>query len=189
MAGLLTLDHTILWPHFSLFREILAPTLVNALGGGTMQTRRRYPRPTYQFRLHDSEQVQASAEALYGFAVFVQGDMPFWFDGGAYGTLSTPTLYALGDGVRTQFLLPNRHITGGTLQTYTNDVLDAVQPTCDLASGLVTHAAAPSGTLKAMYACTYKCVFVLQGDALLSAENFAHQLYKADGIILKEFIP
>src|SRR4026209_2702362 len=87
-------------PHYSILRRILAPTRRSAVGGGAMAVRRQWERPVYEFVLKDSHAHKASAEYLYGFARYHQGDIPFVWSGNQWGVLSTPLLFDFGDGVR-----------------------------------------------------------------------------------------
>jgi len=187
---MLTLDNLIVDPHYSVFRDIVAPTLRSRVGGGAMQVRRLYERPVYQFRLRAVHETKAQAEALYGFYLYHQGDVPFWFGGKQWGTVATPILTAFGDGSRTQFFLHNRHITG-SLQVYLNDVLANPQPTLTASSGLITFSAAPGLDVKitASYTCRYKCVFHGEGEALLTEEEFYLALFRYEGIVLRELVP
>jgi hypothetical protein len=177
--------------HYSIFRRIITPALVTPIGGGATQARRRYQRPVYGFTIKDSHAIKSSAEYIYSFMQYHQGDVRFWWDGNTWGTVSTPILFGFGDGVRTQFFLNNRHITTGTLQAYTNGVLASPQPTIDLASGLLTYSAAPvdQGKLTATYVCRYRCVFEVEGDVLQSEELMYQALFKYEGVKLREVIP
>lgn len=179
----LTLD-----PNYSVLRSILAPTRSVPLGGGAQQRSRSYARVTYQFILRDEQRVQAGAEALYGFARRHQGDTPFWFDGGKWGTVSTPVLVGEGDGVRTRFPLPNRHLLS-TPNVYVNAVLASPQPTIEPVQGLLTFAAAPGNTVVVTaggYSCRYACLFWFDGEALLTLDYVYTQLFSV-GLQLREW--
>lgn len=178
-------------PHYSVFRDILAPALTVPLGGGTVQARRRYARPVYQFRVQDRHATKAQAEYIYSFMQYHQGDIPFFFSGGPWSIVELPLLFGFGDGVRTEFFLNNRHIITGTLTTYADTVLDSPLPSIDLASGLLTYATPPAdqARLTAGYQCEYKCTFVSQGETLQSEEHTYANLFKYEGIILREVVP
>jgi hypothetical protein len=144
------------------------------LGGGVQHVRRRQARPAYGFTIHNTHAIKSEIDTFFGFFSYHQGDIPFYYDGGPYGTISTPALFGFGDGVRTEFFLPNRLITTATLATYTSAVLDSLQPTPDLTQGLVTYSSPPAlnAPLTATYSCTYKCVFDMGDELLMSEENF-----------------
>lgn len=177
--------------HYSIFRRILAPTRRSAVGGGALAVRRQWERPVYEFVLKDSHAIKSSAESLYAFAQYHQGDIPFTWSGNQWGVVSTPILFGFGDGVRTQFFLNNRTITTGTLQAYINAVLASPQPSIDLASGLLTFSSPPGNNLPltATYTCTYRCVFANEGDVLMNEELFYNQLFRYEGIVIRELVP
>jgi hypothetical protein len=190
MPPMQTIDQLIVDPHYSVFREVVAPTLRSRVGGGAMQVRRLYERPIYQFRLRAAQETKAQAEALYGFYLYHQGDIPFWFGGKEWGTVATPILTAFGNGTQTQFFLHNRNITG-SLQVYLNGVLADPQPSLTASSGMITFASAPGADVKitASYTCRYKCVFHSEDDVLLTEEEFYRQLFRYEGLVLRELVP
>ena len=177
--------------HYSIVRKTFAPQLSSLLGGGAHQRRRKQPRPAYGFTIHNSHAIKSEMDTFFGFFSYHQGDIPFYYDGGPYGTISTPALFGFGDGVRTEFFLPNRLITAATLVAYTSGVLASPQPTVDLTQGLVTYSAPPaaSAPLTATYSCTYKCVFDMGDELLMNEENFYSGLFKVEGIQLREAFP
>jgi hypothetical protein len=101
--------------HYTITRDIIAPTQRSPSGGGGVMFRRLYERPLYQFTLRAVHEHRASAQALYGFAHYHQGDIAFWYSGDIWATPHTTTaaLIGFGDGARTHFFLPNRHILSG----------------------------------------------------------------------------
>jgi len=177
--------------HYSIYRDMVAPQLTGQLGGGAMQRRRRYERPTYRFRVRNSHATKADAEYLYSFLQYHQGDIPFWWSGNAWGVLDNPILFGFGDGVRTQFFLNNRNITAASYSIFGNAVaIGGV--TVDLPSGLVTFGSgAPADGVKltAKYNCTYKVVFAGDSEILQSEELMYEHLYKYEGITLVELVP
>lgn len=182
----LTLD-----THYSVFRRIVAPRLATGIGAGATQVRRMYQRPVYQFTIKDSHAVKSAAEALYGFAQYHQGDIAFYWSGNEWGTIANKILFGFGDGVKTQFFLNNRNITTGTIQAYKDGVLASPQPTIDLTSGLLTFSAAVADQVKleATYSCKYKVVFDVDSEVLMNEELFYNQLYRYEGIKLREVVP
>jgi hypothetical protein len=178
-------------PHYSVFRSMLAPQLTQDLGAGFYQTRRRFPRPVYKFTLHDDEEDKAAAEALYSFMAYHQGDIPFWYSGSQWGSVNSgDCLIGEGDGIRTHWLLPNRHILDGTLVVLVDGSSTAFSWTVDTGPGLIVLSTAPPGSLiTATYACQYKCVFLVESETLLNQELFQYQLFKSGGIMLREAIP
>jgi hypothetical protein len=195
MPPVMTLNSSILDPHYSIFRDVIAPTLRTKLGGGASSARRLYERPVYQFRLQATHESQPQAEAIYGFYLYHQGDTPFWFDGNQWGTISTPLLVGFGTATQTHYFLPNRHITGSLLVSvtaapaYDTPVLTAVTATGS--SGLIVFAAPPAADAKitATYTCRYKVIFFHEGEVLLSEEQFYNQLYRYQGLVLREVVP
>jgi hypothetical protein len=195
MPPIQTLDSTVIDPHYSVFRDVLAPTFRTQLGSGALQARRAYPRPCYQFRLQATHESKAQAEALYGFYLYHQGDTPFYFSGQEWGVIASPLLVGFGNAAQTHFLLPNRNITAGPLvyvaaaPAYDTPVLTSV--TLTTSSGLIVFAAAPAVDAKitASYSCRYKCVFYNDGELLLAEEQFYAQLFRYQGLTLREVIP
>jgi len=178
--------------HYSIFRRILAPTRRSAVGGGASVVRRQWERPVYEFVLHSSHAHKASAEYIFQFAQYHQGDIPFWWSGDTWGNVTTPLLFGFGTGTRTQFFLNNRNILTATLQTYTNGVLDGpgtAHP--DLPSGLLTYVSAPADDmpLAATYGCKYLCVFANEGEVLMNEELFYNNLFRYEGIVIRELVP
>ena len=174
-------------PHYPVVRTVLAPRLASPLGGGASQLRRRYQRPIYQFTLRDTQAVKARADWLFGFLTYVQGDIPFFWNGGEWGTVSAPAFVGMGDGVRTQFLLPNRYITGN-LALYCNGVLVTPTPGVDGAIGLMTTADPLTGRLEVTYTATYR-VTVWGDETLYTEENAGKDLFSQNGLTLREFLP
>lgn len=58
-------------------------------------------------------------------------------------------------------------------------------------SGLITFAAAPAdgAEIRALYRCRYKTAFVVEGQVLLTDEEFYNQTYRYEGITLREVVP
>src|SRR5262245_39437335 len=109
-AQTLTLD-----VHYSITREIIAPTQRSASGGGGFYLRRNFERPVYQFRLHASHENRTAAQSFYSFLQYHQGDIAFWYSGDIWATPhnSTPALVGFGTEAQTHFFLPNRNILSG----------------------------------------------------------------------------
>lgn len=164
----------------------MAPRLATPVGGGASQLRRRYARPLYQFTLNETQSTRAEATALLGFLTFVQGDIPFFWSGGEWGTQNTPLLVGYGDGVRQQFLLPNRYITGN-LEVQVNGVAIPT-PGLDGATGLLSLPTIAWGALiTATYTCTYRVTLWQEGETLATEENIALGLFRRQGIVFREF--
>jgi hypothetical protein len=55
----------------------------------------------------------------------------------------------------------------------------------------VTYSSPPAlnAPLTATYSCTYKCVFDIGDELLMSEENFYSGLFKVEGIQLREAVP
>jgi hypothetical protein len=175
-------------PHYPVTQELIAPHLATPVGAGASQLHRQYGRPLSRFTLRDAQADKARMDTLFGFITFVQGDTPFFWDGGEWGTISTPLYIGYGDGVRTEFLLPNRYITGD-LQVYCNTVLVVPTPGIDGAAGHITLPSPLVGALTATYRCVFKVTFALKGEVLFSASNLAEHLYSHEGVTLLEFVP
>jgi hypothetical protein len=175
-------------PWYPVTRTLLAPRLATPLGGGAAQYRRLYHRPLYQFTLGAPQMDKTEQETLFGFLAEVQGDTPFFWDGGEYHVQSIPLRLGVGEGVRTQFYLPQRFITGG-LQVYVEGVLMPDQPTLDGATGLLTFAIAPTGVMTAAYTAIYRVVVWQEGETLYQEENFYNGLYRHNGLTLRECLP
>lgn len=176
--------------HYSVLRRVLHPTRVSQLGAGARQVRREWPRPLYEFVVHDSQAAQSSAEYIYSFVTYHAGDIPFWWSGGPWGTPSTPLLVGFGDGAQTEFFLPNRYVTPGTLSVEVGGAPVSVA-SVDWAAGLVTLGSPPAdqAEIRAQYACVYKCVFAYESVIALSEEQFYAQLFKYEGMTIREMVP
>lgn len=175
-------------PHFPVTRTTIAPRLASPLGGGVSQLRRRYQRVLYQFTLRDAQADKARADWLLGFLTYMQGDTAFFWDGGAWGVVASPAFVGFGDGVRTQFYLPNRHITGN-LVVYCNSALVEPTPGLDGTVGLITVLPGLVGEIEATYSCTYRVTVWNESEALYQEENLASGLFSQNGLVLREFIP
>lgn len=177
--------------HYPSVRTIQAPTLSAEVGGGTVQVRRKYHRPTYQFRVHNTHADLYDAHHFFAFAQYHQGDIPFWYGGDFWGIVQTPILITFGDGVRTQFYLPNRHILDVPVLYLNNVLYQGPQPTLDATTGLLTFASPPGDTvsLTATYSCRYKVVFDAKQLDLMTEQRIYDQLFQYEGIIFKEIVP
>ena len=177
-------------PSYTVTRELLAPTLTALSGGAVRQAQRQTSRPLAQFTLRLVDQSLAAAEYLYSFAAYHQGDVPFWWDGGVWGNYDTPVLFGTGDGVTTEFFLPNRWIISDLL-VYADTVLVDPAPTLDDAVGLATFADPPAegSLLTATYQCRYQVVFWLEGETLLLEDLFEPERLTYEGIRLRECVP
>jgi hypothetical protein len=176
--------------HYSIFRRILNPRLASQLGSGSYQVRRQWPRPLYEFVVHDTMAVQSSAEYIYSFATYHGGDIPFWWNGGPWGAPQTHVLVGFGNGAQTQFFLPNRYITPNMLDVTVNGVSTALT-VMDWASGLMTFGSPvpDQAEIRAQYVCTYKCLFWFEDMTSLTEEQFYSMLFRYEGIIIRECVP
>jgi hypothetical protein len=150
--------------------------------------RRVYERPLYQFRLHASHETRASAEALYGFALYHMGDIPFYWSGNTWGTVTNAVYVGFGTGAQTHFFLPNRNILSGPTVRVAGTPTGV---TLTASSGLIVFTGAPADTAlitAEAYTCRYKCVFWNDSDVLLSEELFANQLSRFEGIVIREVV-
>lgn len=188
MAELLTL--TLDFAQYPLTRRALASHVQTPLGNGARQVRRRQAQPIYEFTLHIGQAIKSDMVPLMGFLTYVQHDIPFWFAGGEWGLVDTPTLFGIGDGARTEFFLPNRTITGA-LVAYLDAVLAAPQPTLDATAGLVTYATAPGAgvVLTATYTCRYQVLVYAGDETLMSQANTGKSLYSQEQLVLLEKVP
>lgn len=174
-------------PGWTLDRRILAPVTSLPTGGGGQVRRRRGGRVASAFTLRDAHRAIADAEYLASFAAVHQGDTPFWFDGGPWGTPSTPLLVGVGNGVQTHFWLPNRWLLDPPL-VYADGVLLATQPDAELTTGQLRFASAPAlnVVLTAGYTCRYPVVFGVEAQTLLTEQYFYHLLFAVEGLVLQE---
>lgn len=177
-------------PTYPVTRTVIAPRLATPGGAGVTQVRRRYPRPLYQFTIGDAQMDKRAALALTSFLAFHQGDIPFYWSGGEWGTIDGPVLFGIGDGVRTQWYLPNRHITG-SLTVADGHGLLLTTSAIDGATGMITIVGAvePNLPIYAAYTCVYKLTVWNESEVLLSESNIYAGLFKQDGVVLREFVP
>ena len=87
--------------HYSVIREMLAPTRRVQLGGGATGNRDRYERVVWMFRLHATHERQSADEEIYSFFLEHRGSIPFWFSGEKWGTVTTPIFVGWGTGSQT----------------------------------------------------------------------------------------
>lgn len=99
------------------------------------------------------------------------GDHPFWFDGGVNGDLKEPVKVGTGDGRRTQFFLPNRHVFAPSLVVRVREKIES-NWTLDEPSGLITFAVPPVGgaPITALYRCRFKCTLSLTENGMIIEE-------------------
>lgn len=104
-------------------------------------------------------------------------------------------VFGTGDGVTTVYSLAKF-----SAYVYTGMVLYAEEPpdpyltsewSLDGASGLLSFTGTPTdqSKLSAIYTCSYKCTFEVEGDILQDQELFYHNLSRFEGIKLREVIP
>lgn len=177
-------------PTYPIMRTLIAPRLATPGGSGVTQLRRRYPRPLYQFTLGDAQMDKGTALALTSFFSYHQGDIPFYWTGGEWGTVDSLVLVGVGNGVRTQWYLPNRHITGSLLM-WVGGVTPQIVATIDGATGLATTVTAVPAAqpVYATYTCLYKLTVWNESETFLTESNLYAGLFKQDGIVLREFVP
>jgi hypothetical protein len=176
--------------HYSVIRELLSPTRRISLGGGATGQRRHYERAVWRFRLHATHEVKSALEDISSFYLQHMGDVPFYFSGEQWGTVSTPIHVGWGTGAQTHYFLPNRHVTG-SLSVRVAGVVASPPPTLTGSSGLIVFSAAPAADaeIRASYTCRYKCIFWNEDEVLLSEEEFVHHLFTIEGIVLSEVVP
>jgi len=169
-------------------RRPYAPVRRNNVGSAGMALGRKVEAPYYDFTVMLSYIEQEVAEALAGFAAYHMGDVSFWFDGGGRGDITTPALVGFGDGVTTQFHLPNRNVFGPSLVMDVNYVVNTSW-TIDEPVGLVTFTSAPAANAvvrAARYRCKHECVFWYEGDFIYTEEEFHKMVFKHGEIGLRE---
>jgi len=130
---------------------------------------------------------QPTREYLGSFLIAHGNDTPFWWHGGPWGTLETPIQFGVGDGARTEFFLPNRHIMSG-LTVYADDVAVSPQPMLDAAPGLVTFSVAPASAaiLTASYVCRYKVLCMSEQATLFAETRLSYPAWQLEGLRLRE---
>lgn len=187
---LLRLDD-VLKPSYSVFRELLAPQLQAPLGAGAIQRRRQWARPLTRFRLRAPQEDFATGTALWAFFTYVQGDIPFRFNGLQYGDFSlNPLFIGFGDGTQTDFLLPNRNVSAVLVYEGTRSTLGTVVPivAVNSAAGSVelNNPPAVNAYVRASYRCWYKCVRDYEGNTALTEEWYYSQQSRFEEIALLE---
>jgi hypothetical protein len=187
---LLVLDDY-LTPAYSVFRETVAPQLQTPLGAGVVQHRRQYARPLSRFRLQAPQEVWQRASNFWAFVSYVQSDIPFRFSGYQYGNHSlTPFFVAFGDGQTRDVLLPHRNVSNVTIYVGTRGQTGTPVPiaTLNSAAGSLTLSSAPAfnSYIRATYANWYKCLFDVQGDVLLTEDNYYLDQYRYESVLVIE---
>src|SRR5690349_21850933 len=96
------------------------PTLKDEIGGGAVALRRRQIRALRRWQLAVPVDQPAAIDELVGLLEYVQGDTPFWWDGGGFGEVHEPIIFGTGDPTRTDFILPHRFVFIASLVVYVN---------------------------------------------------------------------
>jgi len=161
-------------------------TLRDDMGGAFKKHRRVRERDVARF-LFDFERdnKEEMEDALYFFRLH-QGDTVFWFDGGQFGRMSSKQPFGIGDGTRTQWLLPNRNIIKPTLIVYEDGNIQGGWTLVE-STGSLTFDAAPGAdvVLEAEYWMEFPVVIAHEGEAMFEiADQF--KSYSESGIILEE---
>lgn len=146
-------------PSHMVSSEIEMPTHVDALGDGVRGLRRKQTRALRRFEIAAPDSPER-LDSLIGLLEHVQGDTPFWFDGADFGEIFEPILIGTGDGSKTDFDLPHRHVFVSSAVIYLNDaLLTAWTPLGDgvtMQSFRCTAAPAANAQLKAKYRRKFK---------------------------------
>ena len=188
MAGIRTITLT---PGFEVTREQMTHTsVVDYDGTGLFHVFNRASRPAYKFEVNAPVLTQIQVQSLQAFHQFHQGGKAFYFDGCNWSYVNTLNLVGEGDGVRTQFFLPNRNIdansiTVGIFDGATTSLTTAYSLTA--VPGILTFNTAPDSgdDIMASHAHRYKCVFDPDG---VKFTNWALGVYRAE-IVLREILP
>ena len=107
-------------PLHVLPQQIDMPAEKDAVGNGLEYRRRKWLRGKSSWELEVPGK-QELLDPIWGLLEYVQGDIPFWFDGAGFGEVTTPIVFAIGDGTKNDYLLPHRHIFVASLVIYNND--------------------------------------------------------------------
>src|SRR5262245_24618584 len=90
--------------------QVSMPTLKDDLGAGSYAFRRKQMRPLGRWALESPPEFPGEVDRVIGLLQYVQGDTPFWWDGGGFGEVHDPMLFALGNGTVTDYRLPHRFV-------------------------------------------------------------------------------
>lgn len=124
----------------------------------------RSARPTYKFRLPLPALVKHEVDSLNAFFMVHQGGRAFFWDGGYHGYVSSLQLIGEGNGARTDFFLPNRHIDANSITVgIYNGTTTSITTAFSLYAvpGVISFASAPGNghDVLASHAHKYKVVF------------------------------
>ena len=140
-------------------------------------------RPRYRFSVQVGPLVKSEVECLSALHAFLGGHRSFFWHGGAYRSVDDFALTGEGDGLRREYLLPNRYVTAAsvavrTLRPSTGATSETTAFSLYASTGLLAMATAPvSGDhLQAKYACYYRVNFASEG---LKVDQVATDLYTA----------
>lgn len=147
-------------------------------------------RPFYRFTMQCGPLFKSEADCLSALHAFHQGTRFFLYDGGPYGSLTDYVFAGVGDGRRTDFFLPNRHIgpnsfavrtqrpsTGATSEWTTNYSFYAGPGMVFFDTGVRS-----GDQVQAKYGCQYLCNFAPDGIAI---EQVAVDLFTANLTVIE----
>jgi len=183
---------------FDVQRESITKTnVVDFDSGGTVQLFSRSTRPYYKFTVKLEPLVRYTAEQLEAFHAEHQGAISFFCDCPPYNTIENFQRVAVGNGVTTQFFLPNRWIGANTgansfsMQTR-NQLTQATSLwssgySVTVAPGILTFSTVPSSghDIEAKYSCTYRVVFEPDGKKIA---EWARGVYRSEFTLREVFL-
>lgn len=144
----------------------------------------RSSRPFYRFTMDLSLLKRAEYENLSAFHALHKGGRSFMFSGLHYGGQSDFRLVGEGDGTRTEFFIPNRHVNPSSVQmrmTQGGFGVSSVTTAFSLNPnpGIVTFDTAPTSgdRIDARWANLYRVVFEPDG---WETEEFAPNVFRAE---------
>lgn len=187
MAGIRTFTCT---PGFAIQREAMTKTSVVEFDqSGIFAMFGRSSRPTYKFTVPIRALTKIQVDSLNAWHMFHQGGKAFFWDGGFYGYVSSLNLVGEGNGSRTDFYLPNRHIDPNSISIgIFNGTTTSITTAFSLyaTAGMISLATAPlSGhDVMASHAHKYKVVFEPDG---LKVQEIYSGIFQAE-LMLREIL-
>jgi hypothetical protein len=173
-------------PSYPIQMAPCAPTLKSDVGAAAAAFRRQWPIAYYEFTIPLPFDEQETAEALLAFAVYHQGDTPFWLDGGHWGAIDNSIFIDFTDGARTQFSLPRRNIFAPSWVLEVNGSINTGWTAVE-STGLVIFSSPPAaGRLCGKGRNKFKCVFSFDDRKIYEPEEIYSQIYNDGKLVARE---
>lgn len=178
-------------PGINIQREAVTLTsMVNYDAPGAYCAFNRAQRPAYKFRLLLEPLRKFQSDSFSAFHFVHQCNVPFYWDAGEWGYVSSFNLIGEGNGVRKEFALPNRNIDPNSFALITDEggvrsavVAYSLQPV----QGIVTLTTAPTSAMDVLAAHAHKYKLRFEPDGL-KVELIGPGVYRAALLLTETYL-